>query len=340
VRGKLLTIATALAICAPGCGKRGSKGATDDAAAPPPQKIAGPRSVLLDKKFRDEALGTNIELPKLDSAKLLEPGKGKRTAYRYAMTGESKRVFTVATTVKTRELAGGAWTERIEVPEVSFGLELTHPAKSADKGLRVFARALEPTIADGSPTGKTAATQLIARYRALVEGRRATIENGGRGLPGKVTVTGLTPDDDGARPAQELNTMLAQSVVPFPEEPIGVGAKWKVVIMLRRGEAVVKQTAVYELKKVEGTQLTIDQHIKQVGENQYLFSPDLPKGVTSELIAFFWETRGTVTVDPSVLTPVAGSITVELRVHGKLVHPAETYEHFNESIGTATLSTK
>lgn len=342
VGGKLLIVAAALALCAPACGKRGSSGApADDAAAatPGPAKVEAPRSVLLDTKFRDEALGTDVVLPKLESAELLDPGTGRRVAYRYTVS-EGSHKFVIASKVTTRELDDGTWTERIDVPEVRFGLELTHPPKPADSGIRLFARAMEASIAEGPDAAVTAATQLIARYRAIVEGQRATIEIGDRGLPGTVTVTGRGPDDDSARPAREINTMLAQSAVPFPEEPIGLGAKWKVVIMLRRGESAVKQTAVYELESIDGSRLTIKQHLKQIGEHQQLFSPDLPKGVTSELVALFWEARGTVTVDPSVLTPVAGSMSVELRVHGKLIHPAQTYDHFTESLGTVTLSTK
>ena len=339
MRWDLLTTAIVLSVCASSCGKR-SKASADDASVAAPIAPSKPRSVLLDPTFRKEALGPSVELPKVEKTTLVTPGAAPRVALRYAMLGETKHAFVVATTVKTRELSRGVWTDRVAVPEVRIGLELTHPKPSATERTRVFARGLAPEIAASTPDGARAAEQAIARYRALVEGKRATIESDARGLPPKVTIAGLAAGDDGAATARELETMLAQAMVPLPEEPIGVGAKWSVVMMVNRGDAVVKQTATYELESIDGTRLTIAEHIKQVGEHQMSVSADLPEGVTSELVALFWELRGTVTIDTSVITPVQGALSVELRAHGRLVHPSQTYDHFTESTGTVALSTK
>src|SRR5690606_33184804 len=101
-----------------------------------------------------------------------------------------------------------------------------------------------PGEVGGTPTPE--ATQYLAGWRS-VEGRRVAIEVDPRGQLGQLV---FADDPTGARSQEgkdELAQRLLVMLVPLPDEPVGVGASWRAVTMLRQRPAIVKQTATYTL---------------------------------------------------------------------------------------------
>lgn len=268
-----------------------------------------------------------VELPLHKSFTLLAPGEGAKHTLRYELAAEPVSHF-ATTTLTSRRLAKGTWDKPKRMPPVKNGLAFTPGAPGSPLAVRVL-----PGTLVGRETPE--ALQYLTEWKAL-EGRRLTIAVDPRGTLGKVT---FTDDPDTKRSATErdeiVQRMLA-TLVPVPEEPVGTGAHWRVVTVLRQRPAVVKQTATYTLRAVEDDRWTVDVDIRRIGESQLLLDPDLPAHAAVELVALVRELRGTLTVDRSQVLPT-GKLTVSSTIHVRARTPTSTTEEIVEDTGSVVL---
>ena len=73
--------------------------------------------------------------------------------------------------------------------------------------------------------------------------------------------------------------------MPLPDKPIGAGATWKVVTILREGHAYVKQTATYKLASAPSATgpWKIDVEIKRIAEEQRIEDARMAPGTYVDL---------------------------------------------------------
>jgi hypothetical protein len=183
----------------------------------------------------------------------------------------------------------------------------------------VALRGLVGTIGDGA-AAHADADAYLGRWRALLERRRIAVAIDPRGALGTVTLqddptgaTGANADDT----RDELVQRWLGLAVPLPAEAIGVGARWRVVTLLRTGGAVLKQTATYRLAASAGDVWMIDVEIVRVGEQQLIDVPGLPADVSAELIALRRAVKGTLTIAATSPLPRAGQLTSESSAHAR-----------------------
>jgi hypothetical protein len=287
------------------------------------------------------ATAVDLPAPRVRSFELLAEGKAPRQALRY--TGAAgERALHITVRMDSREFAGETWTPWGTLPEIRYGLALRREA--AQGGLEV--RGLDIAVAEPAAAApevteyvKRVAAELSRRYRDQVQGRRAsaTIDARGR-IEVLEPVAGGQPPP-GAHTRQEMLQILAESVVPLPEEPVGVGARWQVTMLMRRGAGMVNQVGTYELLDIakDGT-WRIRAALVQDGEHQTISAPELPAGFSAELLALVWRAEGEVTVAPASLTPSAGTLAVEYRVHSRIEGQAGRRDLLLESKGKIELS--
>lgn len=163
------------------------------------------------------------------SFKLIEPGAEPRVVRRYAfVSGKSEtRVGQVSETltVQTPGAAPRQWSE--PVFDVTMRLSTTGDGGS---GVFPFGVTVEKVaLAPGHGLDPRSEAEAWGRLPPLL-GVAAKVDVTARGQFGELTVVG---DERGAKPGtadviDRLGRMLELMVVPFPEEPIGVGARWEV----------------------------------------------------------------------------------------------------------------
>jgi hypothetical protein len=268
-----------------------------------------------------------IDLPKQESFTLLDAGKPPRTALRYPLAATSFALH-ANTTLSSRHLATGTFTPPVELPAIRDGFAVTIAASPHGQ---VTLRGLPGEAA--APSAE--ADDYLATWRTLLQDRTiaATID-----ARGTLTVPTATGSAD-ARARDELVQRLLQAIVPLPAEPIGDGASWRVVTILRQRPGVAKQTATYTLTAHTATGWKLHVKLQRVGEEQAISDPSLPPGVAAELLAMFRLLEGDVEVDPRRPLIRAGSLTVESRLHVKLQATGQAAtEQMFEDTGTVVLS--
>jgi hypothetical protein len=100
-----------------------------------------------------------------------------------------------------------------------------------------------------------------------------------RGITKKATIHIPANADGMVRQSIEgMRQSLTQFSSPLPEEPVGIGAKWKVKAMINSGGMLFEQTSVMTLKSTEGDQLELDVELTQTADPQDVKAPNLPAG--------------------------------------------------------------
>lgn len=293
-----------------------------------------------------------MTLPRQDPVRLIDAGAKPHRVLRYAQAADVRR-FTVRAAVNEREFRDSTWTERVQLPTVEYGLDIRAATRAKDANsapskensfTALQVRGLVATIADTEATedpAAQAASAYISRYRDFLERRRAFVELDGQGRLGSVT---LTPDVTNSEIApfvrNEVLQLLLQSVIQWPVEAIGKGARWEAETLMYRGRGVVKQTATYQLIEAREDRIRVRAEIVQIGEHQIIDTPELPKDRVMELVALFWRLSGELQVSLDWPTPLGGVMDVEMRTHGRTVQVGRQTDHFLETAGTVTLTSE
>lgn len=216
-----------------------------------------------------------MALPRLVSITLDAPGADPKAPLRYAIAGTSEQ--RIISEIRAREDRGSG-ADKWRSFHMSTGFGVTAAPKGV--ALRVL-----PPEGDAAYGEKWSALQ--DRHLTAALDDRAQLGN--------------FAFADGPGDIEELTHRLIAFTVPTPAEPVGIGAKWTVVWILRN-QAVQKQTATYTLEKIDGGRWTIGVDMQRVGERQ------LFKDTGIELIALTRHYKGSVVIDPSKLLPVDGKL--------------------------------
>jgi hypothetical protein len=100
-----------------------------------------------------------------------------------------------------------------------------------------------------------------------------------------------------------MKQQMDQMSAPLPEEPVGIGARWKVFMPIESQGLTIRQTATYELLGFEGSTAQLGVTLVQAGDRQHMDLPDLPPGTSAELNWLESEGHGSMELDLTRLVP-------------------------------------
>lgn len=272
----------------------------------------------------------DIALPQQESFKLLAPGDAPRAPLRYQLAAGTAN-YIAETTLTSRHLENGAFSKPTQLPTIRDGFAITiadaAPTRLALRGLRAE---LAAPSAD--------ADAYLARWRAGLQDRRITLSLDARGAVSAITFNDDPKNTRSAVAHDELVQRLLSLAVPLPAEPVGIGARWQVVTILRQGPAYAKQTATYTLAARDQARWKLHLKLQRVAEEQRLDDPALPAGTTADLLAMFRLLEGDIELSPTRPLVIAGVLAFESRLHVRLMPPSApasaTSEQIFEDTGT------
>ncbi len=273
-----------------------------------------------------------IELPKQESFTLVAPGKAPLAVLRYKLEARvGSYLAETALTTRHVEPATGAWSAPLKLAVIHDGFSIsTQPTNLQMRPL--------PATLDGPSSPDT--EEYIGGWKTEIADHRANAAIDARGQLGKVVFNDDPSGEHTQNPRDELAQRLLATLVPLPDKPVGIGAVWKVVTILRQRHAYLKQTATYTLTAITTTPTTawtIGVDIKRTAEAQRVLDPTLPQGASIDLVAMFRELSGTLTIDPTHPIGV-GKLAVESRLHVRVNVKDSSTEQLVEDLGTVVLT--
>ncbi len=333
----MIGLVAACALAGGGCRSRATSG--KDAGLADATAVVGPTThvVPMTGPSRRRLPAPEAPMPAQRSFVVLDAGAAPRRALRYRPGGAARELVATAR-ITSKSFADGVWTEARALAPVRDGFGVT--TERLGSAAVVHVRGLIGEVdADGATAVAAAdAASYLARWRALLERRRADVATDDRGQLGAVTVL----DDPAGRAPADARDELVQRwlglAVPLPAEPIGRGGRWRVVTLLRAGGAVLTQHASYRLIAITSDRMTIAVELERIGEHQDIDVPGLPADARAELIALRRVVTGTLVLGRDGPLPVSGELTAESASHARFaVGDRPDREQITEDTATVKL---
>jgi predicted peroxiredoxin len=232
---------------------------------------------------------------------VVTPGAAPRKQLRYTVAAAQKARMDMATTMSMATNMGG----------MSVPMDMPTMKMTVDLGVTAIAPNGDITY-DLAFTGLTmdSAADTNPAIAAALQGMAAGITS----IKGSATVSsrGVTKSTklDVADPAmKQLLGQMTSSVenlsMPFPEEAVGVGARWEVRQALTGGGQTVFQKSECELVSIEGSAVSMKVTTEQTAPPQSVNNPALPAGAEMYLDKMSGSGTGTVVVHLDSLVPTS-----------------------------------
>lgn len=141
----------------------------------------------------------------------------------------------------------------------------------------------------------------------------AHVSSRGITLGGKID-GGDNMDAQSRQLLESMNQSLQQLSSPVPEEAVGVGAKWQVVLNPRLGGFTQTVTTVYTLTALSAESAKIDIAMSQTAAEQALESASLPPGTKATIKSVNGSGTGSLEIAFSRITPAASAMTTKTDV--------------------------
>ncbi len=245
--------------------------------------------------------------PAPPTIKLVKPGKKPRRALRWSPPPGEKERLTMR--VDTELEAVVAMLNAQAAPR-SLRFELTVQSSQAVRdGTQEFAFTVDEARLLG-------AKKLPDRARKALQEATATL----RGLQGSYLVDALGTVEkvvinlpsDASRDlwgiAWDLEWALRHLALPFPEEPIGTGARWTIDRGVKHGVIQATEASTFKITKLKKQLVTLKTKVQQTASPQTFQNPGTTMDV--KLTEYSAKGAGRITWDPTRLLPRSADVTL------------------------------
>lgn len=229
--------------------------------------------------------------------KLLDPGKEPRQALRYKfVVGRTDRLE-MTTTSNMKMTMDGQAADVPTAPAVRVVAALTVKDVAADGSARRSLVLEDVGLMPGPGLSKEQRDQAEKNLSSLEKlTGRDRVDS--RGFVRNVELDASKVDNPALKQAlAAMQQTFDQMGAPFPDEAIGVGAKWEVKTKLEQMGIRLSQAATYELTEQSGDHGKIKLKLEQKAPGGDMQLPGLPAGASAKLVSMRGSGRGVLEFD-------------------------------------------
>lgn len=236
---------------------------------------------------------------------LLDQGAEPRRELRYQpQVGQAERATVEMRMTSAASMNGQQMPEQ-KLPATTLVMRMT-PQRQTEQGIEYSFAFEQARVEPGH--------QLSDAVRQSIEplvGARGVGVTSLRGESLSFELEGL--DDLSEMMRAQIDSMSSQASqlgLVLPQEPVGVGAQWRVTMRLTNGGMEMRQISIATLKSLEEGNLVIALDLEQTAEPQE-FEPPQMRGMTVKLLSLDGAGSGEMTVDLRRLAPVRSTISTD-----------------------------
>lgn len=230
------------------------------------------------------------------TTKLIAPGAEPRRAVRYTIPATYKGSMTMKTSI---EMAGLPMAMPPIGMVMGVDVAVTSIAANGDISTSMtFTKAsvdasVDPTIAGAMQAGLGG-----------IVGLKGTAVMTNRGVTKSVKLDLDSIKDPAMGQAlSQMSQSLENMLAPFPEEPIGVGARWESRNALDANGMAMFQRSEYEVTAMTASAITVRVKIEQTAPQQAISNPAMPAEVQMSLERMTGTGTATGTIPTNALVP-------------------------------------
>ena len=253
---------------------------------------------------------------------LQEAGSGDKQTLRYKLEKGSKHTLAMTMYMTMGMKLGAMGAPRMEMPGMKMVADATITEAADGKFRYDFVYDKEPEVLPTPGSNLQVMTQLKSQL-AVMKGMHgfAVVTERGFTLEGDIQLAeGTAPQVE-----QMLGSMrqsLQQIAAPLPEEPVGKGARWKVLYHLNMNGIEIYQVGEFALVEFDGDKLTLEVEMWQRAPKQFISPSGMPKGSRAEIERMASSGKGTMKLTLDQLTPesqltMESALSANLDIHGQ-----------------------
>jgi len=270
--------------------------------------------------------------------KLIQAGAEPRQPLRLKPVAGTKQEFQVTVVGSFEMDAGPAGTQKVDQPTETLPVELLVKSVSSEGDIKFTCVIGEGTV--GEASGLAAAVS--DRIKSALKQAK------GLSLDAEITSRGLSKGENNLPPgiSPEVRTevgkflqIVSDFTDEFPEEPLGVGAKWELTRTRSQGGMTISLATSYELTALSGDRVELKYTQTQTAANQKVAIPNMP-GMKTDLEKLAGTSQGTVTYDLTKVAPLAGKSLGSVDVRMSLSLAGQKQAMTMKTVTTAGLETK
>jgi hypothetical protein len=240
------------------------------------------------------------------SVRVLDAGEQPREEVRFAPAPDSTQ--SLAMTVGTTIEQSGAVDSTFGPLDYRIPIEITPGALASDQTFPAAFAYGNIELLDSSEVDPEVLEQVRSNFEELAGITGAyTFSTTGAIVDGTLDI----PEDVDSSITQLLEQFEQQAnqlAVPLPEEPIGVGARWRVKTRLELVGIKTTQIYTYTLLERSGNRLEVGVRFTQKARRQGAELPGVPSSVDVTVTKYKVTGKGTATVDLSLTVPAESSL--------------------------------
>jgi len=241
--------------------------------------------------------------------KLLELGGEPRKALRlHPKEGDKQTLeFTMKTSMETKGAEMQMPSTKMPAMKLTTELTVTKVAPNGDISYeRTLTDAGVVEEADILPQVVEAMQSSLASLKGLVGtgviSSRAIVKSADVKIPDSAS-------PEMRQAAEQSKQTIGGLLIPFPEEPVGVGAKWEFSRPIAAQGLKIDQTGTYELVSVEEDRLNVKAALTQTAGKQPMQNPMMPSAKL-DLLNLKGQGTGNFTADMAQLMPADASAEI------------------------------
>ncbi|MBR56896.1 MAG: hypothetical protein CMH54_02435 [Myxococcales bacterium] len=235
--------------------------------------------------------------------KVLEAGAEPRTPLRYSFGAEGKETAVYRLDMSMAMAGGGTPIPKMVLPTMEMAMSTTPSSVDAETGDLAYRTKIKRATVVGEGGNKLMRDSMQTSLKDL-EGVEATGQVTTRGqFKNYKQVLKAGTSKDARQIMDSVEQSMRQSVIPFPEEAVGVGAKWEAKTSVSSNGVQVQQVATYEILERTETTVKLRLTMKQTARSQPLAIPDAPPGVTATMDSLTTTGTGTMSVNLASVVP-------------------------------------
>lgn len=251
---------------------------------------------------------------------LIEPGNAPLVDLRYRVEQGYKSAPILTMAFSASGKIGDNESPKVEMPAIQMGFDTTVVNVSKERGELTYEFEIrEPKVMKSKSVPDDIRTQLIESLKSF------------KGIKGSATLTArgamktMRIDDTHVSDPQALQIIdsmkssFEQLSNPFPDAPVGVGARWKVKRRLDMGTFTLFQTTTITLKKITPAELQVAIAIEATAPRQAMKLPEgMPTGPTAELQTLSSKGTGEAVLKFDFPIPKKASLAMQQSTHSVL----------------------
>jgi hypothetical protein len=243
-----------------------------------------------------------------DSVHLVSAGSEPRKALRFRGTAGMQQTMTMIMTMGMEMKMGDVPSQAMQMPPMTMAMDMTIKNVASNGDISYDGVIREVSVAEGdNPMIATAMKASVEGLKGLTISAVMTPRGQNRNIS---TKSSGAVNPQAQQTIEQIKESFTTFQMPFPDEPVGAGARWEVKGPLKSQGMTVNQTAVYEMTSVEGDVVKLKSSVTQQAANQKIQNPAMP-GIVVDVPSMTGNANGDVTLNLS--RPLASDANINMR---------------------------